>query len=214
MKSELDNFIIESDLELTYFNDIVNYIKDNSSRILEFFKLDKLPNKVNILILSYEPFRKYIISKNGEILSYISGFSDSKNHTIRVLNIEDQIKYTTHKNANVELIEKTILHEIVHQCHHICLTDYQYIPWFSEGLATNLANQDNKIVNLKDCDFERLKNDFMHYKGNYDYAYTIVKYILNNYSKEEIVKLYSNPEYLRGKQDTIFKEAKKNDIIL
>ena len=63
MKKELENFIIESDIQLDYFNDIVDHIANNERRILDFFKLEKLPNKVKILILSYEPFKEYIVSK-------------------------------------------------------------------------------------------------------------------------------------------------------
>ena len=47
MKKELQNFIIESDVPLNYFDEVVNYIIENEKRILEFFKLDKLPHKVN-----------------------------------------------------------------------------------------------------------------------------------------------------------------------
>lgn len=71
MKKELENFIIESDVQLNYFDDVVDYIANNERRILDFFKLEKLPNKVKILILSYEPFKEFIISKYGKILSYI-----------------------------------------------------------------------------------------------------------------------------------------------
>lgn len=211
MKRELENFIIESDVQLNYFNDVVDYIARNEKRILDFFKLKKLPSKVKILILSYEPFKEFIISKYGEILSYICGDSNSSTHTIRILNIDDQIKYTTHKDADVEKIQDTVLHEIVHQCHHIYITDYtsyKQTTWFSEGLATNISNQKYEIQDLNQCNFEELKNDFRHYKGSYRYAYTIVNYILNNYSDEEIERLYKNPDYVRESANRIFEEAK------
>ena len=208
MKKELNNFVIESDIKLDYFDEVVNYIIENEKIILDFFKLDRLPNKVNILILSYEPFKEFIASKYGEILNYISGDSDSLTNTIRILNIDDQIKYTIHKNSNVERFKTTVLHEIVHQCHHVYHRDYRQVSWFSEGLATNLSNQNYSIKSLNECDFEELKNDFRHYHGNYNYAYTIVNYILNNYSEEEIEKLYRNPDFLRENADKIFEEAK------
>ena len=208
MKKELNNFVIESDIKLDYFDEVVNYIIENEKIILDFFKLDRLPNKVNILILSYEPFKEFIVSKYGEMLNYISGDSDSLTNTIRILNIDDQIKYTIHKNSNVERFKTTVLHEIVHQCHHVYHRDYRQVSWFSEGLATNLSNQNYSIKSLNECDFEELKNDFRHYHGNYNYAYTIVNYILNNYSEEEIEKLYRNPDFLRENADKIFEEAK------
>lgn len=208
MKKELDNFVIESDIQLEYFDEVISYIIENERRILDFFKLKKLPNKVKILILSYEPFKKFIISKYGEILSFVSGDSDSETNTIRILNVDDQIKYTTHKDADIERIKNTALHEIVHQCHHIYHTDYRQTTWFAEGLATNISNQKYEIQDLSECDFDMLKNDFRHYKGNYRFAYTIVKYVLNNYSNEEIERLYKDPEYLRERADIIFEEAK------
>ncbi len=208
MKRELENFVIESDIRLNYFNDIINCIIENEKRILDFFKLEKLPKKVNILILSYEPFKSFIISKYGEILSYVSGDSDSSTNTIRILNIDDQIKYTTHADANIDKIKGTILHEIVHQCHHVYHNDYNQITWFAEGLATNISNQKYELQKLDECDFLKLKNDFRHYKGGYKFSYTIVNYILKNYTNKEITKLYSDPNYLREKSDIIFEEAK------
>lgn len=178
MKKELDNFIIESDIELTYFYEVVNYVVENSKRILDFFKLEKLPHKVKILVLSYEPFKDFIISKYGEILDYISGDSDSATNTIRILNIDDQIKYTTHKDADVERIKTTALHEIIHQCHHVYHTDYRQTTWFSEGLATNLSNQKYNIQDLNNC------------------------------SKKKIELLYKNPDYLRESADRIFEKSK------
>ena len=209
MKCELDNFIIESDVELDYFDEVVDYIKENAKRILDFFNLDKLPDKVSILILSYEPFKEFIVSKYGEILDYVSGDTDSKTNIIRILNVEDQIKYTIHTDADVDKIKKTAIHEIVHRCHNLYHTDYRHTTWFAEGLAKNVANQSNRPVDLNDCDFDQLRNDFRHYKGNYSYSYVIVNYILNNYSKEEIKKLYSDPDYLRANADRLFNEAKE-----
>lgn len=212
MKKELDNFIIECDIELDYFDEIVDYIVENEKRILKFFKIDKLPHKVTILILSYEPFKEFIVSKYGEILSYVCGDSNSSTNTIRILNVDDQIKYTTHKDADVKKLEGTVLHEIIHQCYHVYHTDYKQnyrqTTWFSEGLATNLSNQNYDIQDLNECEFDMLKNDFRHYRGSYRFAYTIVKYVLNNYPDEEIEKLYKNPNYIREKEDIIFEEAK------
>lgn len=208
MKVELDNFIIESDKQLDYFDEIVYHVKSNENKILSFFNIDKLPNKVNIKIVSYEPFKEFIISKYGEILEYVCGDSDASTHTIRILNIDDQIKYTNHKNASVDQIKSTALHEIVHQCHHVFNNDFREIIWFAEGLATNISEQEYQLCKLDECDFDRLKKDFRHCMHNYNYAYTIFNYILNNYSMEEITRLYSDSNYLRSRADIIFDEAK------
>ena len=209
MKKELENFIIESDVTIDYFDEIVDYILENEKRILEFFKIPKMQNKIIILILSYKPFKDFIVSKYGEILDYVVGNSNTSTHTIRILNVEDQIKYSSHKNANIDYLKKGVLHEIVHQCHHTYHKDSPQTIWFSEGLACNLSNQYNKKENLKDCDFDKLKNNFYHYKNSYRYAFVITNYILKNYSKKEIYKLYSDYHYLNKKADKIFEEAKE-----
>ena len=208
MRVELDSYIIESDIKLEYFNEIVSYINSNEKRLLEFFKIDKIPNKITVKILSYEPFRDFVVSKYGEILDYYCGDSDSRTNIIRLLNIEDQIKYTRHKNANVEKIKTTALHEIIHQLHRLYKGNYTHTEWFSEGLATNLSNQSYSLVSLDDCDFNRLRTNFSHYSGCYSYAYTILNYVLNNYDFEEIEKLYKSPDYVRERAESIFEEAK------
>ena len=208
LKKEFDNFIVESDKKLDYFDEIVNHILENEKRILNFFKLKKLPKKVKIMILSYEPFKEFIISKYGEILSYMSGDSDQKTNTIRILNIEDQIKYTIHKSADVTKIKGTVLHEIIHECHHTYHNECQKTIWFSEGLATNLSYQKYELKCLDDCDFKALQGDFRQYPKSYNYSYTIVKYVLDNYSMEEIEKLYKDLDYLIERSQAIFEEAR------
>ena len=37
MKKELENFIIESDIQLYYFEEVVKHIVENERRILKFF---------------------------------------------------------------------------------------------------------------------------------------------------------------------------------
>ena len=210
MKKELENFTIESDIELDYFDDIINYILDNEKSILSFFNLAKLPEKCDIKILSYSPFKDYIIKNYHEIYDFIRGVADPRTKTIRILNIEDQRKYTTHKYSTVHSTAKMIMHEIVHICNDYINDDYEQTIWFREGLATNLANQNYDLVSLENCDFESLEKDFLSFgEGKYDCSYTIVNYILNNYKKEEIEKLIIDSEYLKASSKRIFKEAKE-----
>ena len=61
------------------------------------------------------------------------------------------------------------------------------LMWFFEGIATNLAKNNYELTDLSECNFELLMNDFKNYgKGRYKYSYTVVNYILNNYSRENI----------------------------
>ncbi len=205
---ETNNFIIKSDKDIKYFNDVVSNIIIKEKEVLSFFNLNKLVPKINIVFMNYESFKSFIINKYGSIKSYVRADADNETKTIRVLVIEDQIKYTTHKDANISDLLSLIIHEIVHMCHNQICADYNQTIWFYEGIATNLSNQNYSLINLNNCDFDKLKNNFSEVKNNYSYAYTIVKFILNNYKKEEIVKLYSNANYLREKSNNIFIEAK------
>ena len=208
LEIELDNFIFKSEANIDYFDFLVKYIQDNEKKILDFFNIKKLPNKCNILMLNYDSFRDYQEKTYGKVYDYVRGITDPITKTIRVLNIDDQIKYTTHKDTNVEDTAKLIVHEIVHICNDYINNDFGQITWFKEGLATNLASQKYSLINLTDCDFELLKNNFNKCKDNYAYSYTIVNYILNHYSKEEVDKLVSDSEYLITYSDKLFNEAK------
>ena len=74
-----------------------------------------------------------------------------------------------------------------------------------------MANQNYYLMDLSECDFELLKNDFMNYgKNNYAFAYTIVNFILNNYDKEIVYKLITDTNYLKDNDNRLFEEAKQH----
>lgn len=211
IKEETNNFIIKSETNKEYFEDVLNFIQLNEEKILDFFGLEKLKNKYTIKIMKYEPFKEFIINKYGSIKEYVRGDTDFKSKVISILDIEDQKKYTTHKDSTLEETLKMILHEIVHACHDEVNANYYKCIWFSEGLATNLSNQNYSIVDLNNCDFKLLKSDFRNYgKGNYSFAYTIVKYVLDSFSREEILKLVYDSNYLESKSNEIFEKARNN----
>ena len=211
MKKILNNFTIESATTISYFDDIVNFVSKNEKDILDFFKLKKLPQKFNIIIMNYDDFKDVQIKAHGKVINYVRGITDRSINTIMILTIEDQLKYTTHKNATLDDTLKMILHEVVHACNSVVSKFFYQTAWLREGLATNLANQNYYLMDLSECDFELLKNDFMNYgKNNYAFAYTIVNYILNNYDKEIVYKLITDSNYLRDNDNRLFEEAKQH----
>lgn len=211
MKKILNNFTIESATIISYFDDIVNFVLKNEKDILDFFKLEKLPQKFNIIIMNYDDFKDVQIKAYGKVIDYVRGITNGSTNTIMILTIEDQLKYTTHKNATLDDTLKMILHEVVHACNSVVAKFYYQTAWLQEGLATNLANQNYSLMDLSECDFELLKNDFMNYgKYNYAFAYTIVNFILNNYDKEIVYKLITDSNYLRDNDNRLFEEAKQH----
>ena len=211
MKKILNNFTIESATTISYFDDIVNFVLKNEKDILDFFKLEKLPQKFNIIIMNYDDFKDVQIKAHGKVIDYVRGITNGSTNTIMILTIEDQLKYTTHKNATLDDTLKMILHEVVHACNSVVSKFYYQTAWLQEGLATNLANQNYFLMDLSECDFELLKNDFMNYgKYNYAFAYTIVNFILNNYDKEIVYKLITDINYLKDNDNRLFEEAKQH----
>ena len=161
--------------------------------------------------MNYDDFKDVQIKAHGKVIDYVRGITNGSTNTIMILTIEDQLKYTTHKNATLDDTLKMILHEVVHACNSVVSKFYYQTAWLQEGLATNLANQNYFLMDLSECDFELLKNDFMNYgKNNYAFAYTIVNYILNNYDKEIVYKLITDSNYLKDNDNRLFEEAKQH----
>ncbi len=84
MRKVLNNSIIESKIYISYFDDIVSCINENEKRIFKFFRLKKLSNKVNIRIVEFNEFKKYIISKYGEYHDYVRADTDKNTNTIMI----------------------------------------------------------------------------------------------------------------------------------
>lgn len=209
MHKELANVVIESNIKIDYFDEIINYIKSNEKEVLDFFGLTGLAEKYQVKILDYKSFKAFEIKKYGYSKDYVIGDTDAKTKTIRIMDLNDQRKFTTHKDANLDTLLKMIMHEFVHACNDEIEMWTRKTIWFHEGLATNLSHQNYSITNLEDCDFEQLELNFNNYgKCNYSYAYTIVNYLFTTYSYEEIMRFVKEPNYLIDNSERIFTEAK------
>ena len=91
------------------------------------------------------------------------------------MDLNDQRKFTTHTDANLDEMLKMIMHEFVHACNDEVKMWVRKTLWFYEGLATNLAYQDYEITDLETCDFEKLEWNFNGYgSGSYSYAWVLL----------------------------------------
>ena len=207
---ETKNLIFEDYTDISYFSDLVFYVDEHETEILNFFKMPKLQIKWKVLILTFEDFKNTMIKYYGYYKDFMAGHSKSSDKTIRILNVEDQIKYTKHKDSTIEKLKKQIIHEFVHACYSETVGYRKETHWFNEGLATYLSHQDRDFEDISNIDFNLLKTDFNKF-GSYGYtcSYLIVKYLFKNYSKDEIDKLVFTPDYLIEKTDDIFSEAKE-----
>ena len=107
MHKELDNVIVESNISIDYFDEIINYIKSNEKEILNFFSLSDLKEKYQVKILDYKSFKEFELAKYACIKDYVRGDTDADTRTIRIMDLNDQRKFTTHTDANLDEILKT-----------------------------------------------------------------------------------------------------------
>ena len=82
------------------------------------------------------------------------------------------------------------------------------ISWFWEALATNLGNPtDFKKIPINATN-EEIK-EFGNLEDNYLIAYTIGKYMLENYSHEEILDYVKYPTTILNDSDLILNNARE-----
>lgn len=208
MKTEFNNFIIEYDKNIEYMPDIIQTLENNTQEILDFFDLKQLSKKKRIIIYTdREEYKKHMLKYVKEFKEWMCG--DTYGGDINLLEIEEAKKSKEHKNMDIEEFTLCILHEFVHACQQELNNNSNGTGWYWEALATNLSGQSYKAINLEDCNFERLKNDFNNLPSAYNYAYTIGKFMLENYSKDKLLDFIKNPDLLKENADEIFTQAKE-----
>ncbi len=207
MKVELDNFVIFTDKKLDYLEDIERTLNNETKEILNFFELSALKEKKNVVI--YGDIQKYKshIEQTSEYQEWMCGDTDDGN--INLLELSEVQKTKAHKNDTLETFLQTIIHEFVHVCQQEVKCDYEGLIWFWEALATNLSKQERKNIDLQNCDFDKLKNDFSNVKNGYGYAYVLGNYMLETYGQKKVLDYVKNPDKLRQDEDNIFESAKK-----
>lgn len=206
MKKEIKNFIISSDNELSYIEEIIEYLDDCSTYILKFFGLEEIPNKVNVVIWDdIDKYREHI-EKYYEYKSYM--IADTNDGNINLLDINVAQKYTEHTNLDIKRLKTTICHEFVHICQQNLEAEQieTDIYWFWEALATNLGNPDNFSVINFDISPKELK-EFNNVKNNYNIAFTIGKYMLSNIPHDTLIEYIKYPSKLKLDESKIISNA-------
>ena len=90
MHKELDNVIVESNISIDYFDEIINYIKSNEKEILNFFGLSDLKEKYQVKILDYKSFKEFELARYACTRDYARGDTDADTRTIRIMDLNDQ----------------------------------------------------------------------------------------------------------------------------
>ena len=207
MVIEKKNYIVEYDESNSYMYDVCNYLDAKMDSIMNFFELDNLKYKRKIVI--YNDLEKYKnhIEQFFEYQDYMC--ADTNDGNINMLSLEAAHKTKEHKNMTLDFLKSVITHEFVHICHIDSEIDNSVENvWFMEALATNLGNPEYRNeITFDESDKEIL--DFHNLTDKYDIAYTIGKYMLNNYSHEKILEYIRYPKKVLNDSSIIFDEVRE-----
>lgn len=210
MNIEKDNFIVKSDKEISYLDEVITYLDNNIKRVMDFFELENISNKKNIIIWCDITKYKEHCEEFTDYKTWMCG--DTFDGNINMLEIEECHKTEDHDDMTLKEFKENIVHEFV----HICQQEKEVEPmdedisWFWEALATNLGNPYDEVISF-DITSDEL-NNFNDLDNNYEIAYTIGKYMLDNYDKEKILEYVMYPKKLVNDTDNILKDVRSTFI--
>ena len=196
MQIENDNFILEfneKDKELA--EQVAGVLDKKYREIMEWFELKSLPKKT--LIKIYDDREKYKanimpwLEENGERWhDWMIG--DTFDGNINLLNLEKCREVKEHADMDMQDFLTTPIHEFVHICHRAIIDD-EYVTWFMEGLATQLAEQGYYTISHIPYTAEQLLDDFKELKHSYQIVYTLMGYMLEHNSHEQMLEYARHP---------------------
>ncbi len=208
MLVEKKYFKIEYNSSITYIPEVIDYLEIKMQDIMNFFEIKtiKKPRKI-IIYDNLEEYKKHI-EKFTTYRDYMC--ADTNDGNINLLSLEAAHKTKTHANMTLNELKTTICHEFVHICHQESEVEHiePEIIWFWEALATNLGNP-NMFHKIEITAADQELDNFSSLKNNYLIAFTIEKYLLENYSHVKIIEYIRFPQKLKDDSKKIISEAKK-----
>ena len=201
------NFIVECNKQLDYLDDLEKKLLEESSRILNFFELKGLKKQKKIKIWTdREKYQKYLEQYVPKYYEWMC--ADTHDGNINILSIEECKKTKAHEDMTLEEVLRIITHEFVHSCQQEINSDAEYVEWFWEALATNLANPFDYVVSMQ-CEDDDLIYHLNDVPYSYQICFTIGKFMLENYSHKEIMDYIKNPDKLRKDAQIIFAKERE-----
>lgn len=208
MLVEKKHFLIDYDNDISYIPNVVEFLETKLSDYMNYFELQSLESKVKVVVFNdIEKYKKHL-EKYTEYQDYMC--ADTYDGNINLLSIEETHKTKEHKNMTVEDLKLIILHEFIHICHKNCqIENYpKTITWFWEALATNLGNPEDFSKVVITASNEDI-NKFHSLSNNYPIAYTIGKYMLEEYSHKDILNYVKYPSKLLSDSENILNNARE-----
>jgi hypothetical protein len=204
---ENDNFIIFYSVDdQTYIEQIIYTLSSNMKRIMDFFQIQGLTEKKEIILWNnrnkYAEYLKIYVDQYQDWM-----IADTFNYKINIVSFHLYKNGECHKNCTLNDYMKVIVHEFVHICQQEINPVCNDVIWFWEALATNLSKQMYNLV-----DFPYTSYDIMYnYKNIRDFhsvSYTLGRYLLDNYTKSQILMFVQQPNKLREVTECIISNTK------
>lgn len=186
---------------------ISGILLENMRRIMEFFQLKKLENKVSLLI--YSKTDAYIVHvKNCGQTYYEWMIADTFDGRIHILSPEMCRQSPAHTGMDRGEYIRLIVHEFVHICQQQVEPNCYGCIWFWEALATNLAGQAMAPVEIH-CSREELMFHYQELPTAYAISYQLGKYMLDHLPYEQICQYIRKPAALWEDTEKILEQAKR-----
>lgn len=197
------------DMDNDYANLLIQKLKDNYKKIMNYFNLNNIKREVIITIWNdKDNYRNYFNEKYNYIVpewEIARSINSKKETTINIISYRESLNCKGHNNDSLENNLKVIIHEFVHICHFEYNSHNKQPIWLAEALATNLSNQYNNIELKITAELK----DIIEGTANYKDYYLMGKYLIDNYPKEYILELSKNSNLLEKETPNIYNETKK-----
>ena len=210
MSFETDFYIVDDIEKVPYFKDIAKELDDKAIEIISFFEiLNKKKTKI-VFWDDIDAYKEHL--KKHNVLYRSDICADTMDNNINALTLDAAHKTDVYKDMTLEQLRQNISHEFVHVCQNSLEEENvdDRNAWFCEALATNLGNpeQFGKLIYIMITKEELEKFNSIE-NNRYETAYTIGRYLLENFSPEEILEFVKYPSKLdriivsiiRGTQD-------------
>ena len=101
MRIERPSFIIESDKEISYIDEVISTLEEHTYDILNFFKLEKLSQKKRVIIYTNrEKYKEHLLPYVKEFKDWMQ--ADTYDGNINLLEISESRKSDAHKDLTLE----------------------------------------------------------------------------------------------------------------
>ncbi len=198
MQIENEVFMIKcSESDETFAREILESLEREQKRIMDFFGIEKLSKKVEIIF--YNNLQDFIDlrTENGKYPERYQGWNVAtvKNGNIHILNFDLYKNAPQHEDTTLEDYKKVLVHEFVHSCHEEILLNKSIMPaLIMEGIATQLSEQTKYDLNRKiEYDPQDLTKNFYNIKFCYVFAYEIMGYLMATKSHEDLLRILREP---------------------